>query len=31
MKFWPFWKKIDPHNLSISEIIYFEKRGYLNA
>ena len=24
-------KKIDPHNFSISEIIYFEKRGYLNA
>ena len=26
-----FWEKIEPHSLSIYEIIHSEKRGYLNA
>ena len=31
IKFWTFWKKIEAHNLNISEIIDSERRGYRNA
>ena len=31
MKIWTFWKNIEPHSFSISEVIYSEKRGYLNT
>ena len=31
IKFWTFWKKIEPHNLNICEIIDSERRGYRNA
>ena len=31
IKFWTFFKRLQSQSLSISEIIYSKKRGYLNA
>ena len=31
IKFGTFWKKKEPHSLSIPEIVDSERRGYLNA
>ena len=31
VKFGTFWKKNEPHSLSISEVIDSERRAYLNA